>query len=162
MAEKMGFESQPKQFESYGKAGEIEIDGRTLWTQSKVERQWLQELELAIRAGRVVEWEWQPPAVLLAYKYDHQEATETYRPDARVAWVDEGEFWYEIKNGRIEQKAGNKIKRFCQQNPDKRLVLVWKGKAPKPATEKKQKHRRTTKTQWDRLQAWVHHVWYLK
>lgn len=162
MVEKMGFETVQQQFESYGKADWCTVDGREVWTQSKVERQWLAELELAIRAGKVSKWEWQPDPLRLEYKYGGTTGVELYRPDAWVDWVDEGDFYYEIKNGRIEQKAGNKIKRFCLQYPGERLVLVWKGKAPKPATMQKQKRRRTTKTQWDKIIGLVDHVWYLK
>lgn len=138
---------------SYGKVGWITIAGRKCYTASAVERQWLKHLEAAIEGGIVIEWEWQPGPVPIAYRYAHGESTRTYQPDARVVWkTEEGEVWYEIKHGRIEQKAGNNMKQFCLQYPDRKLVMVWKGREPKKGM---------TKRQWDKVLPHLHHIWYM-
>lgn len=154
LPEKMGFEKNRRlRTTGYGRGEYITIAGRKLWTASGVERQWLTELELCIAAGEVIEWEWQPADVAIPYRYAKGARERTYKPDARVVWRDQGEVWYEIKYGRIEQKAGTNIRRFCQAYPDRKMVLVWKGQPPR---------RGTTKTQWDKILPLVDHVWYLK
>jgi hypothetical protein len=152
--EKMGFETRRFQGQSYGTSEWIDVAGRRCWTQSGAERQWLRELEIAIAGGAVQEWWWQPADVAIPYRFARGLRERTYRPDAHVLWADGKDEWYEIKYGKIDQKAGNNIKRFCQTYPDRKMVLVWKG--PKPTRTG------TTKNQWDKILPWVDHVWYLK
>jgi hypothetical protein len=136
------------------------VDGITeLWTDSGAERTWITQVEIAIRGGEIIQWCWQPGDIAIPYRYAHGGRERTYRLDGWINWKIDGEFWYEIKYGRIEQKAGNNIKRFCQAYPDRRMVLVWKGPPPK---------RGPTKRQWDKIIPWLHqrngvpHIWYLK
>lgn len=153
---KMGYE-QRRPAQSYGTSGWVAVAGRQCWTQSAAERDWLSELEKCITAGLIDEWEWQPKDVAIPYRYAKGMRERTYRPDARVVWNERsgqpGEFWYEIKHGRIEQKGGTNIRRFCEAYPDRKMVIVWKGPAPK---------RGPTKRQWDLIQPWIDHVWYIR
>lgn len=150
---KMGFEKQRIVTTGYGKAGYFDIDGKTVWTASAVERQWLAELAIAIRGGTVRAWKWQPDPVPVHYRNGRTACTRTYRPDAWVDWLEEGEVTYEIKFGRIETRSGNNIVAFCLSYPDRKMVLVWKGRPPRSGT---------TKRQWDKIQPHIDHVWYLK
>jgi hypothetical protein len=153
--EKMGFEKRFRPEQSYGSAGWITVAGRECYTASGAERQWLRELELAIVGGQVKEWQWQPKEVEIHFKRTGIGCVRTYRPDCRVVWnSDEGEVWYEIKYNRIEQQAGTNVIRFCQQHPDKKMVLVWKGPRPNRSG--------TTKKKFDAIVKLVDHVWYLK
>jgi hypothetical protein len=160
---KMGFERQRLVTTGYGKSGYTTVDGVEVHYASGAEKQWLGELDLAIRAGEVREWQWQPEPIPVHYRNSQVECTRTYRPDARVVWVDEGEVFYEIKFGRIETKAGNNIKAFLLTYPERKFCLVWKGPAPKSG-----KGKQTTKDQWDKIMHIFesdpekYHVWRLK
>ena len=48
--------------------------------------------------------------------------------------------------------SANKMKRFCLQNPDKHLVLVWFGRIHKKGP---------TKRRLDMLLPHLHHIWYV-
>jgi hypothetical protein len=96
---------------------------------------------------------WQPPGYRLEYKYDKQLCHDIYRPDALLVWNDTGDEWViEIKRGALHQKSASKMKRFCQQYPDKRLVLVWYERFPT---------RKVIKRRLDRLRPHLDHVWHI-
>lgn len=163
-AGKMGFERQRLVTTGYGKSGYTTVDGVEVHCASDAERQWLGELDLAIRGGKVLEWEWQPAPIAVKYRNCRTECTRTYRPDARVVWHDEGEVFYEIKHGRIEQKAGSNIVAFLLTYPERKFCLVWKGPEPRGGKGQHQ----TTKRKWDKIMRIFasdperYHVWRLK
>ncbi len=167
IVEKIGFEKQRIVTTSYGVSGYTTVDGIEVHYASGAEKQWLTELDLAIRAGKVAEWQWQPEPIAVQYHNCRTECTRTYRPDARVVWwnAKEGEVWYEIKYGRIEQKAGNNIVAFLLTYPERKFCLVWQGPTPKGG---KGRGRQTTKREWDKIMRIFasdprrYHVWRLK
>lgn len=163
-AGRMGFDEPRLVTTGYGKSGYVTVDGREYWYSSGAERDWLQQLDLCIRAGEVLDWKWQPEPIPVTYRHARTACTRTYRPDAWVRWRAEGERWYEIKYGRIEQKAGSNILAFCLTYPERPLVLVWKGPVPKGG---KGRGKQTTKRKWDDIMRIFasdpekYHVWRL-
>lgn len=150
----MGFERQRFVTTGYGKPGYYDACGQHLWTASEAERAWLAEANLAYLAGDIKEIEWQPAPIPVKYRNCETDCTRTYRPDARVVWNGpEGEVWIEVKHGRIEQKAAKNMKAFCLTYPDRKLVLVWKGRLPKKGIMKRR---------LDSLLPHLDHVWRLK
>ena len=151
MTEMMGFEKQRhRSAQSYGRMGCVLINGEECRCASQAEVKWLEHISPAIVSGDIVEFTWQPLGFPLKYKYDKQECKDVYRPDAIIKWKDGDEQVIEIKRGRIEQSAGSKIKRFCQQYPDKNLVLVWVGRLPTKGVALRR---------LDTIRPWVHHIW---
>jgi hypothetical protein len=161
---KMGFEGQRLVTTGYGNSGHATVDGISLYYASGAEKKWLTELDLSIRAGTVLEWQWQPDPIPVRYRNCETQCLRTYRPDARVVWVDEGEVWYEIKHARIEQKSGRNIVSFLLTYPERQFCLVWQGPIPRTA---KGRGKLTTKVQWDKIMRIFqsdtekYHVWYL-
>lgn len=151
-SEKMGFEREQRIVRrSYGKSGWFEDHGNRYWYASGAELDFLELIcRIIIPSGEILEFEWQPGEFPLEYRHAGTKGCMFYRPDARIVWKEEGEFFYEIKHGRIEQSAGAKMVRFCRQYPEKKLVLVWKGREPRKGQ---------TKRQWDKVSPWIDHVW---
>jgi len=154
MIEHMGFEKQNRRpAQSYGKMGHVLINGEDCRCASEAEAKWLEHISPALRSGDIVEFTWQPPGSPLHYKYDKQDCTDVYRPDAIIRWKDGDEWVIEIKRGRLEQKAASKIKRFCQQYPDRKLVLVWFGRLPSKGP---------AHTRLNHIRPWIDHIWEMK
>ena len=144
---------------SFGKSGDVEIAGKIYHYASRAELRFLQEIEICLRGEAIQEFVWQPPAFPLTYKHGGSEWTQGYRADAMITWSDSDEWVIEVKRGYMAQKACTKVKRFCQQYPDKKLVLVWIGslpKAPKPG-KKGQAYRKL-----EMLEPLVDHIWQIK
>jgi len=122
---------------SYGNTGYVDDK----FYSSDAERDFIHLIAPMMQSGEITYFVWQPPPI------------DDYHPDAFLRW-DSGDEWYaEIKNQRIEQMSANKMKRFCLQNPDKHLVLVWFGRIHKKGP---------TKRRLDMLLPHLHHVWYVK
>ena len=154
MTEMMGFEEQQhRPAQSYGRMGSVLVNGEQCRCASQAEVKWLEHISSAIVSGDIVKFVWQPPGFPLHYKYDKHDCTDVYRPDAIIKWKDEDEWVIEIKRGRLEQKATSKIKRFCQQYPQKDLVLVWVGKLPTKGVALRR---------LDTIRPWIHHIWEMK
>lgn len=138
---------------SYGNAQYVKIGGHTVHVKSDAEARFARQLNAAIQGGLVKECQYEPQAFAIEYKYRRNNCADTYTPDFRVVWKgEEGEVYYEVKRGALQPKYAGKIKRFCQQYPDTKLVLVWVGRPPK---------RGAVKARFDRLLPHLHHVWYL-
>ena len=136
---------------SYGNAGTYNINGTDYYCSSDAERMWLELVTPGLASGEVKKLVWQPkPGYAIAYKYDKQDCADVYRPDALFRWLLEEEWVIEIKRGRIEQKSVSKIKRFCMQYPEKKVVVVWYGRFPKKGVAKRR---------LDRLRPHLHHIW---
>jgi len=150
---KMGFKIWETPLMSYGRTGTVLIAGKEYRYASDAERRWLEHMEPAL-LDRKVKLVWQPEPFSLTYKHCQQECKDTYRPDARLIWIDTGEEWYiEIKRGALHQKSASKMKRFCQQYPEKKFVLVWFGSLPKKGVA----HRRL-----EALEPHLDHIWRMK
>lgn len=153
MIEKMGFEkTKIRPQRSYGHAGTIEIDGVRYHCASEAEAKWLQDVCPGLRSGDVSALQWQPAGLPLSYKYDRQQCLEVYRPDAIITWASGEEWVIEIKCGRLEQKAANKLKRACLQYPDRDFVMVWFGRFPTRGPA----FRRLNK-----VRPHLHHIWHV-
>lgn len=155
-AAKMGFGSDRQRVtRTYGYQQEITVDGKTFTVKSDAEAIFFRELEILIQAGAVKEWWYEPESFKLTYKYGKVDCMDTYTPDAQVVWVnpDIGEEYYEIKRGALEAKYANKLKRFCEQHPDKKVVLVWVGYMPKTGKVARR---------IERLRPWLDHVWQIR
>ena len=149
---KMGYEP-PMRRESYGNAQYVTVGGHTIRVKSDAEAIFMRQVDAAVHGGLIVAWQYEPEAFPIDYKYRKNDCTDTYTPDVRIVWKsEEGEVWYEVKRGALQPKYASKIKRFCQQYPGKKLVLVWIGSPPK---------RGAVKARFDRLLPHLHHVWYL-
>ncbi len=161
---KMGFERQRIVTTGYGVSGHVTVDGHEYWYSSGAERDWLRELDLCIRGGKVRAWQWQPEPIRVEYEHCGKKCVRTYRPDSWVDWVETGEEWLEIKYGRIEQKSGQNIVAFLLAFPERKFCLVWKGPTPKGG---KGRSKQTTKREWDKIMQIFasdpekYHVWYL-
>jgi hypothetical protein len=149
--EKMGFEKVKRRPQrSYGHRGTINIDGIAYRCASGAEAKWLQAVAPGLKTGNIAALQWQPQGFAIKYNYDRHECKDVYRPDAIITWPNGEEWVIEIKNGRIEQVSGSKMKRFAQQYPDRKLVLVWFGRVPKKGP---------TARRLARLEPWLHHTW---
>jgi hypothetical protein len=131
-------------------------DGSVFHGKSEAECWFALELARLEQAKAIGPWRYEPESFTLDYKYHRCECRDTYTPDFVTRWDgDSFDTYYEVKRGwgAEGQKYSAKIKRFCQQYPDVRLVLVWYGSLPK-----KGKGARYT----EKVQPWVHHIWTLK
>jgi hypothetical protein len=131
----------------------IELSDRTIHVKSDAEAWFAQELDKCRQAGAVLSWDYEPESFPIQYRYNHQQLCRTYTPDFVVVWnpntSDEGQVYIEVKRGWLTQKYANLIVDFCQQYPDKKLVLVWYGSVPK---------RGKGKRYLDKVKRYVHHV----
>ena len=150
---KMGFEARTPR-ESFGKAQWVTVGGQKIRVKSEAEALFARVIDAAITGGLVKEWQYEPKAYPIDYKYRTETCTDTYTPDFRIVWnSDEGEVWYEVKRGALQPKYASKLRRFMDQYPDKKVVLVWLGSEPK---------RGAVARRFNRLRRMFHHIWYLK
>jgi hypothetical protein len=140
---------------SYGNAQDVRVGNRTIRVKSEAEAIFAKELDVRIKKGAVEEWQYEPKAFPIPYKYRGADCTDTYTPDFRVLWKDgDGEeVHYEVKRGALEPKYASKIKRFCLEYPQHRLVLVWIGPLPS---------RGAVRRRYDKLIPLLHKVWNIK
>ncbi len=139
--------------QSYGNTSHILIQGRDCYCASDAERKWLIHIEPMLAAGEIKEWKWQPkPGYQITYNHGGQVCSYIYEPDAVITWASGAREVIEIKRGALHQRAGTKMKRFCQQY-DECLVLVWFGNLPKKGKIKRR---------LDTLTPWLHHIWLMK
>ena len=139
--------------QSYGKTSYILIQGEDCYCASQAERRWLEHINPMLLAGEITKLIWQPEGSKLAYKYGGHDCADVYRPDARVTWRDGPAWTIEVKNQALHQKSASKMKRFAQQFPDEKLVLVWFGRIPTKGVA----HRRLV-----HLEPWLDHIWRMK
>ena len=150
----MGIPVEFRASNSYGKSGYYLFNGDRLWFSSGAEEKWLALIEPLVICGAITDFQWQPGPYVLDYKYRKTDGKYSYTPDARIVWKDTGEeWWIEIKYGQIEQIAKTKIKRFCQQYPEKPLVVVWFGRLPSHGVRRRR---------FEAVQKCVHHFWHIK
>lgn len=151
--QKMGFESRIPR-ESFGKAQWVTVGGKEIRVKSEAEARFAREVDAAITGGLVKEWQYEPQAFPIDYQYRKATCTDTYTPDFRIVWNDEeGEVYYEVKRGALQPKYAGKLRRFMDQYPDKKVVLVWMGSEPK---------RGAAARRFGRLRGMFHHIWFLK
>jgi len=138
--------------ESYGNESCDWVAGRLLPYSSDAERDFISNVVAPMmQSGEITYFVWQPREMPLFDKKGR--LVDPYRPDAFIRW-DNGEEWYiEVKRGRIEQISAHKMKLFCLEYPNKKLVLAWFGRIPT---------RGPTKRRLDTITPHLHHIWYVK
>lgn len=139
--------------QTHSKTSHILIQGEDCYCASQAERRWLERIDPILSAGQIAKLHWQPGGFKLAYKYGGHDCADVYRPDAIITWPSGDEWVIEIKRQALHAKAASKMTRFCQQYPEKKLVLVWFGSMPK---------RGVARRRLDRITPHLGHIWRIK
>jgi len=97
-----------------------EIGDKRIYCRSRWEANYGRFLEFLKKHNQIKEWEHEPKTFWFT---GIKRGTLTYLPDYKVINLNGSHYWVEVK-GWYDDRSKTKIKRFHQQFPDEKLILV--------------------------------------